>query len=210
MLSLTIDVATGHHLFIRKPSNIFAAMKQLQEINPSNLDTDDLKAIYSGARNTYRPSQIKTLIVAEAPPCATDRFFYFEDVKKQDSLFLEIVGVLYPKEKEMYLSSGRQTLLKAGLLERFRADGYWLYDLCEIPTSIVPGPSGQDAQHLLHHLKALITHETPIILIKANVYDLCYDLLASNGYNVINDRLPFPGSGQQKVFREKFKQALER
>jgi hypothetical protein len=29
-------------------------------------------------------------------------------------------------------------------------------------------------------------------------------VLKEEGYNVINERLPFPGSGQQKVFREKF------
>lgn len=181
-------------------------MKQ-QEFNS---DIQDLRHIYSEARNAYRPAQIRTLIVAEAPPCALDRYFYFEDVKKQDSLFLEIMGVLYPEEKDMYLSSGRQTMLKTALLERFMADGFWLYDLCEIPTSIIPGPTDKDAEHLLNDLQQHISKDTPIILIKANVFDLCYDLLYSNGYNVINDRLPFPGSGQQKVFREKFKQALQK
>ncbi len=178
-------------------------------MNVSNHDIQHLRDIYSEARNTYRPAQIKTLIIAEAPPCALDRFFYFPDVKKQDSLFLEIMGVLYPDQKDEYLASGRQTMLKIDLLERFRHDGYWLYDLCDIPTSIVPGPTPQHAEQLHEDLKQHASAGTRIILVKANVYDLCYDLLASNDYHVIKERLPFPGSGQQKVFRDKFKQAIE-
>jgi hypothetical protein len=171
-------------------------------------DTEHLRDIYAEARNRYRPEHIRTLIIAEAPPCALDRFFYFEDVKRQDSLFLEIMGVLYPAQKERYLSSGRQSVLKAELLEQFSSDGFWMLDLCDIPTSIIPGPTTQDAENLLRLLEQYITKDAPVILVKANVYDLCYDLLASQGYNVINERLPFPGSGQQKVFRDKFKVAL--
>src|SRR5688572_5897755 len=98
-------------------------------------DIDYLKDKYSKARKKYRPKSIKVLLVAEAPPCALDRFFYFEDVKKQDSLFLEITGVLYPDLKTRYLASGRETKLKKDILENFKSDGYWLLDLCEIPTS---------------------------------------------------------------------------
>lgn len=171
-------------------------------------DVSLLKEIYTESRNKYRPEPIRTLILTEAPPCALDRFFYFEDVKKQDSLFLEIMGVLYPREKEAYLSSGRQSVLKAELLERFRDDGFWMLDLCEIPTSIAYGPSVSDVQHLLNTLPQLITPDTPILIIKANVFDLCFQTLKTSGYNVIDERLPFPGSGQQGVFREKFRRAL--
>ena len=40
------------------------------------------------ARNKYKPEKIKTLVVGEAPPDSIDRFFYYEDVKKADYLFL--------------------------------------------------------------------------------------------------------------------------
>lgn len=171
-------------------------------------DISLLKEIYAEARNKYRPRQIRTLILTEAPPCALDRFFYFEDVRKQDSLFLEIMGVLYPREKEAYLSSGRQSVLKAELLERFRDDGFWMLDLCEIPTSIAYGPSYSDVKQLLNNLERTVSPDTPILMVKANVFDLCHDILKTSGYNAINERLPFPGSGQQRVFREKFKRAL--
>jgi hypothetical protein len=172
-------------------------------------DIEYLETVYTNARNKYRPNSIAVLFIAEAPPCALDRFFYFEDVKKQDSLFLEIMGILYPQEKEKYLSSGRNTHIKKDILDRFRSDGYWLLDLCEIPTSISNEPLVTHMPSLITRLEKFINKNTPIILIKSNVYDCCYSLLIRKGYRVIDERMPFPGSGQQKVFREKFKRALE-
>ena len=172
-------------------------------------DIGYLEERYTQARSKYRPETVRVLLLAEAPPCALDRFFYFEDVKKQDSLFLETMGVLYPDLKKRYLARGRQTELKEELLETFKADGYWLLDLCGIPTSIVEGPSQKDVQSLLKILDREIEKSTPIILIKANVYDACYKELKAADYRVIDERMPFPGSGQQGVFRERFVAALQ-
>lgn len=167
-------------------------------------DIEFLKDVYALARNKYKPAKIQTLLLTEAPPCNLDRYFYFEDVKKQDALFLEITGVLYPDLKERYLKSGRKTELKEELLHQFQSDGYWLMTVGEVPFE-VSGLSLQDSLHdLLHRLEKHITKQTPIVLIQAAVYDLCYPLLTEQGYNVVNERLPFPGSGQQKVFRQKF------
>jgi hypothetical protein len=171
-------------------------------------DIDFLKQAYNTARNRYKPRHIRVLFIAEAPPCSLDRFFYFEDVKTQDSLFLEIMGQLYPREKENYLKSGRDTVLKAEILEKFKLDGYWLLDLSEIPTSISTFPLNNCLPSLITRLEKYIDKSIPIILIKSNVYDTCYLNLRSKGYNVIDERMPFPGSGQQKVFRDKFEKAL--
>jgi hypothetical protein len=171
-------------------------------------DIQFLQGKYSTARNKYKPKHINVLIIAEAPPCALDRFFYFEDVKKQDSLFLEIMGVLYPEKKEAYLKSGRDTSLKKDLLETFQSDGFWLLDLSEIPTSLLNSSLENCVSSLIPKLEKDINESTSVILIKSNVYDTCYMPLKSKGYKVINERLPFPGSGQQKVFREKFRTAL--
>lgn len=168
-------------------------------------DVEYLKEVYAAARNKYRPKYIRVLLIGEAPPCALDRFFYFEDVKKQDSLFLEIMGSLYPDLKKQYLSSGRDTELKKDLLETFQSDGFWLLDVYETPVE----ETGNELQVLLEKLKRLITTDTCIILIKTNIYDLCYASLTGAGYSVINERIPFPGSGQQGVFREKFGRAIQ-
>lgn len=163
---------------------------------------------YSFARNRYKPRHIRVLLIAEAPPNSLDRYFYFEDVKKQDSLFLEIMGVLYPEQKAQYLHSGRDSALKKELLERFREDGFWLMDLSEVPSGISNATLESCVPNLIARLEKHIEKITPVILIKANIYDLCYPVLLSNGYNVQAERMPFPGSGQQKVFREKFRKVV--
>ena len=168
----------------------------------NSTDRQYLKQVYAKATAPYKPRHIKTLLVAEAPPCNLDRFFYFEDVKVQDSLFLEIMGVLYPQQKQRYLNNGRRTQDKAELLALFAEDGYLLTDLYEVP--LEPFSDEEAIASLLARMEKLVDKSTPVILIKANVYDLLYPVLKEKGYNVVAERLPFPGSGQQKVFREKF------
>lgn len=176
------------------------------ENSPS--DIQFIKDRYAKAGNKFKPAQVRILLIAEAPPDCLNRYFYFEDVKKQDSLFLEIMGVLYPEQKQRYLSSGRDTILKRELLESFREDGYWLVNLSEIPCSLLDDSLESCIPLLLQRLKKQIDKKTPVILIKSNVYDTCYHPLVSNGYNVHSERMPFPGSGQQRVFREKFTKAV--
>lgn len=174
------------------------------------LDIQFIKARYAKARNRFKPRQITTLLIAEGPPNNLDRYFYFEDVKTQDSLFLEIMGILYPEQKKRYLASGRDAMLKEALLETFQEDGYWLLDLAEIPCSLLDNALESCIPSLLERLiKIGIDKHTPIILIKANMYDICYSPLSLLGYNVQNERIPFPGSGQQRVFRTKFSKLMK-
>lgn len=42
----------------------------------------------NNAREKYKPTNIKLLFIAEAPPEQTERFFYYEKVKDNDWLFL--------------------------------------------------------------------------------------------------------------------------
>jgi len=176
----------------------------------NDLDVHFLRNKYSVARNKYKPRRIETLLIAEAPPDSLDRFFYFEDVKRQDSLFLEIMGVLYPDQKQRYLASGRDTAVKEELLESFKEDGFWLLDLSEVPLSISEKTLAECVPSLVERLEKFIDRKIPIVLIKASVYDLCYCLLHEQGFSVNAERLPFPGSGQQKVFREKFRNIVSR
>src|SRR5437867_2723215 len=47
------------------------------------------------ASRRYKPRHIKILLVAEAPPSALDRYFYFEDVAEHDSLLRYVArGIL--------------------------------------------------------------------------------------------------------------------
>ncbi|RFS13989.1 hypothetical protein [Emticicia sp. C21] len=174
----------------------------------SRLDIEFIKARYAKARNQFKPRNIKMVFIGEGPPDNLDRYFYFADVKKHDSLFLEVMGVLYPEQKKEYLASRRATSLKEELLERFQEDGYWFISLSEVPCSLVEEPLENFLPSLLERLKNQIDKSIPIILIKANVYDICYAPLVANGYNAYHERIPYPGSGQQGVFREKFSRGV--
>lgn len=176
-----------------------------------SLSTEELQPLiarYTAARNRYKPAHTRLLLLAEAPPAALDRYFYFEDVRQHDSLFLEVMGVLYPTDKKRYLAGGRNETAKKELLHRFAGDGFWLHTVYQTP-GLWAEENKDPLPNLLQRLQKIATANTPILLIGAPTYDACYSTLLANGFSVLNERLPFPGSGQQGVFRTKFKALME-
>lgn len=162
------------------------------------------------ARKKYMPIKIKTLFIAEKPPKAPDRFFYYEDVRQYDSLFIYLMKELYHDNIDLYLTSSRTTSIKAEILTRFKNDGYYLMDLSDDSSSFAEVYASELMTSLSELVnKGIMSMETPIILIKANVYDCLFSRLVTAGYNVIDERIPFPGSGRQKDFEECFRNALK-
>jgi len=163
------------------------------------------------ARAKFKPENIKYLLVAEAPPAAdSNRFFYYIDVNRGDSLFLETMKFLYPA------GYNTQTVRsnKATYLERFKADGFYFIDATDTPM-----PNYSRAQKikqlraslplLIEKIRLLSANNTKIILISAPVYQECFKPLMLKGYNVINtEMIDFPGSGGQKKFRAKMTKLL--
>jgi hypothetical protein len=139
---------------------------------------------------------VKLLLVAEAPPSALDRYFYFEDVREQDSLFRYVARGLLGVEPT------RES--KRDLLGRLRDDGVFLIDVSRDPLSNTP------LSHFVHDLVSRVEALAPkkVILIKATVYDAVFQPLREAGVPVVDERIPFPGSGQQKRFEAGFRRAL--
>ena len=171
------------------------------------------------ARERYKPDPVRCLVIAEAPP-SEDRYFYFEDVPSADWLFLGVMKALFPLEFAGY-TPDRSPKRKRTLLRRFQAGGYWLLDAIEDPLEDAPkgGPSLvrfiQERSDLLDRLGKLksgagLRSHVPLILIKTTVYDGLQPPLKRAGYRVIDKRIPFPASGQQKVFDNSFKEAVAR
>jgi hypothetical protein len=102
-------------------------------------------------------SHVKLLLIAEAPPAALDRYFYFEDVPNQDSVFRYVARSILDVEPT------RQN--KPALLAGMRETGVFLIDVQTAPldgtplTASVPG--------LVK--RALALAPTKVILIKATV-----------------------------------------
>ena len=136
----------------------------------------------------YRPDRVDTLLVAEAPPSALDRYFYFEDVTIHDSLFRHVVEAVL---------SEKPSRDKAPYLEELRERGWFLVHMSEEPfrdRTVLPP--------LLPDLLARCEELEPrrIVVVGARLFDLLYGPMRDAGLPVVDVRLPYPGSGQQRRF----------
>ncbi len=156
-------------------------------------------ALRAAAAAKYRPSSIDLLIVAEAPPCTPGRYFYFEHVDKHDWLFRYVCKTLHGQLPDR--------TNKPHHLARLKSEGVFLIDLAP------DGGKDFTARKLAPLVPALITRcrelaPKRIAMIKATVYDTAYPALASAGLPVIDERIPFPASGQQLNFERTFARAV--
>ena len=178
--------------------------------NSSIADTSDLKGQLERARLKYKPENVNYLLIAEAPPDSLERFFYYENVRQHDYLFLGVAQALYPSLKENYINSRRSSDIKKMILLKLKADGFYLLDLSELPLSLMTGDLNSQIPSLVEKINKVADEKTKIILIKATVYDTAYQHLINEGFrNLVNVRIPFPGQGEQAQFQLKFKEALK-
>jgi hypothetical protein len=150
------------------------------------------------AARTYRPTSVNLLLVAEAPPAALDRYFYFEDVPAQDSLFRYVARAI------LKLEPTREN--KAELLARLRDSGVFLIDLKLDPTD--RGSLAAEVPGLVRRVRRL--NPEKIVVIKSSVFDLVRGAFLDAGLPLVDERVPFPGSGQQRRFETAFARALRR
>jgi hypothetical protein len=146
----------------------------------------------------YRPEPIELLLVAEAPPSHLDHYFYFEDVREQDSLFRHVVRAL------LALEPSRSE--KASELRQLADRGVFLIDLKPEPKN-----HGETLEAYVPDLvtRAVALKPRHVLAIKANVCDLTQRPLRAAGLHVVDQRVPFPGSGQQRRFLETMRSALD-
>jgi hypothetical protein len=137
------------------------------------------------------------LLVAEAPPPSLDRYFYFEDVRDQDSLFRYVVRTVLGEEPSRSA--------KPQQLGRLRDSGVFLIDL-----KVDPKVGDESLAGYVENLVSRAADLAPahVITIKANVCNLCQEPLRATGLPVVDERVPFPGSGQQGRFVEAMDRAL--
>ena len=173
-------------------------------------DISQLKKQLEKARQKYKPETVKYLLVAEAPPDSLERFFYYDDVRQHDYLFLGVAEALYPKLKEQFLLSGRSSEIKNTILQTLQQDSFYLLDLSELPLSLLDTDLQSQLPSLVDKINSVADDNTQIILIKANVYDIAFYYLKQKFKNVIDQRITFPGQGGQRKFQDEFKQALKK
>ena len=171
------------------------------------MTNEEAKRKRDAARECFRPRKIEFLLVAESPPSALERYFYFYPVEEKDGLFVETMKALYqvcdvPKLREN----------KKQYLERFKNSGFFLIDAVDMP---IPRGSSKrrailgDLGRLRGELGQLCSNrDTTIILISASVYSISGSL-KRYGCNVINtEMIDFPACNHQQQFRDKLSSLL--
>lgn len=168
---------------------------------------------YEIAANRYKPDRISYLLIAESPPTFKNneapRYFYFENyLPSKDSLFTNIMQVLYPEA----LADCKKGKTKIECLQRFCTDGFFLIDAVPHPINQLTKRERnlairESMPRLFSMLSQIIPsgEPIPIILIKSNVYSALKILLEEKRYRVVDCVLPFPNYGHQKQFRDGFR-----
>jgi hypothetical protein len=93
---------------------------------------------------------------------------------------------------------------KRSALAQLRDRGVFLIDLRTDPVDGTP--LSNQVPVLIQRVRKLAP--TKVILIKATVYDNAFVALRVAGVPVVDERVPFPGSGQQRRFEAAFERAL--
>jgi hypothetical protein len=185
----------------------------------------DPRERFNQASNQYLPHSLKLLFLAESPPALRfNRFFYFPNLTEGDSLFLEMMKVLYPDQvgfSGIAFSPGFSAkgirARKDQLLTRFQRDGHYLIDACEMPMDDDATVSEKTAlmkaslPSLIQRLKNLVPRKkTPIVIIGAVTFSVCSGPLRLDGWNVVNDTpIKHPARGGQIAFRSQLRAALD-
>jgi hypothetical protein len=176
------------------------------------------------ARLKYKPGNITCLFIAEAPPSDPGRFSYFEEVWEQDSLYLELMKMLFPDKSEgiisitgyPHISTSRLRNNKEEYLKRFKEKGYYLIDALDYPMPYAYSRTRDKIEYIsnqrdfiVRKIEKLINKSTPIVLISTPVFQAIQATLRYHDFNVIHhEAIAFPGSGQQANFREKMMKLL--
>ncbi len=106
-----------------------AAAKARSTVTEAAPSASDAAAWYEELRERYRPERLRVLLVAESPPDPGDgerRFFYSPELRA-DNLYRGVAQALYGKHDEIDI------LDKPAVLDRIRADGFWLIDAVNEP-----------------------------------------------------------------------------
>ncbi|MGH7242735.1 MAG: hypothetical protein ACREJD_04900 [Phycisphaerales bacterium] len=155
------------------------------------------------AAERYRPTHVRLLLLAEAPPCDTSRYFYFEDIPNHDWLYVYVCRGLFGDVEIADLRARKGAYLKT-LCE----NGVFMIDVApdgmSSPTLAQLKPFVADAAERCNAL-----NPDSVILIKSSVYDVAFDALKAAKVRAIDVRMPFPASGQQPAFLRLFASALK-
>lgn len=164
-------------------------------------------------RERYKPAEIKYLLLAESPPLSQPdqlRFFYNPEKEWWDFFFRSVMEVVFPEFKTSYKKGD-----KGKWLDRFKEAGFFMMDAVDTPINTITEKERErvirsEIKARIAAIENLVSRETPIFLIKKNIFNIFHLILKELGFNVChNEILPFPSTGQQERFKQRFKRLLD-
>ena len=183
---------------------------------------------FAEASRKYRPTPIRLLFIAEAPPALKfGRFFYFASLTNGDTLFLEMMKVLYPIDtgfveyddnRKPDFDAKRVRQSKEKWLKKFKRDGFYLIDALEQPMPENAGTTTkkQMIRSALPELRRKVQRlcsdgDVPVILIGSPTYSVCAEAIRNDGLGVLNEEMiDHPARGGQKLFRRKLGEIIRK
>jgi hypothetical protein len=155
-------------------------------------------------RNQYRPEKARFCFIFESPP-AHGGYFYDPSGRPTELLFRSLMKTLFGKNFDT----------KEEGLSHFQKEGFYLVNPIYTPVNKV---SDKDADELIlenyeNFKKDLIAENlqnTPLIIVKSNVWKLLKDKLTDDGFIVLNreQMIPFPMHYHFESFKEKVQKLL--
>ena len=183
---------------------------------------------FAEASRKYRPTPIRLLFIAEAPPALKfGRFFYFASLTNGDTLFLEMMKVLYPIDtafveyddnRKPDFDAKRVRQSKEKWLKKFKRDGFYLIDALEQPMPENAGTTTkkQMIRSALPELRRKVRRlcsdgDVPVILIGSPTYSVCAEAIRKDGLRLLNEEMiDHPARGGQKLFRRKLGEIIRK
>lgn len=165
---------------------------------------------YEELRERYRPERLRVLLVAESPPDpggGEQRFFYSPQLRA-DNLYRGVSQALYGDHDEIDI------LDKPTVLDRIKADGYWLIDAVDEPVNkLSPGARARAIAASVPRLAERCVELAPefgVILCHGRVYAAAAQPLREAGVVILHDEpLPFPLGNWRAPFISGFRRALD-
>ncbi len=150
-------------------------------------------------RNNFRPKKVKFCFIFESPP-AHGGYFYNTSGKVSELLFRTLMKTLFLKNFET----------KEEGLMHFQKEGFYLVNSIYMPVNKVSDKTANEMilENYEAFKKDLISEgmiNTPLIIVKSNVWRLLKDKLIDDGFNVLNKdtMIPFPMHYHFESFKDK-------
>ena len=169
-----------------------------------------MSPIISKLRQAYRPKKVAVLFVAESPPESSDdevRFFYNPRQERWDHMYRAVMAAVFP---EFAYRPGE----KDRWLRQFQLAGYYMVDATDRPVNHLSSAERRRelkaaVEGKVLEIGTLVTQDTPIVLVKKNIFAAFNQPLRLAGFNVIHETfLPFPSHGHQARFIEGCRKCL--